>query len=315
MTVEAAKSEDGHLRSAGREKKQGHKKRLSDGQLALRYLAPGKTGLIIFIAVPLVASLVISLFRWPLFGDPEFVGADNYRTMLFADPMFYRALWNTAVFTVSFTVLNLALAIVIAVWLLRLGNWGPFFRILFFVPVVIPMVANALVWRLLLNDEGVVNDALGVIGIDGPSWLGDPNYAMVSLVALSLWQGIGYNIVVLTAGLNSIDSSLLEAARIDGANGWKQFTSIILPLLTPAIFFCTIMTLINAFKVFDQPFMLTEGGPSNATTTLVLYLYNQGFAFNDLGYASAIAWALFVVVMLVTALQFTGQKRWVNYDS
>jgi len=272
------------------------------------------TGFVLFIVVPLVASMAISLFDWPLFGSPEFVGLENYRAMVTTDPVFWRVLGNTAFFTVAYTALNLVLAVALAVWLQHLGSWAPFFRVLFFVPVVVPMVANALMWRLMLDDTGVVNSALSVIGIDGPSWLGDPKLAMASLIAMSIWAGIGYNVVVLSAGLNNINRSVLEAAKIDGANGWKLFGRVVFPLLSPSIFFCTIMTVIGAFKVFTQPFMLTNGGPGDATNTLVLYLYRQGFSFNDLGYASALAWVLFVFVMLITALQFVGQKRWVTYE-
>lgn len=289
--------------------------RARDRRLAIAHLAPGMTGFVVFIVVPLLASIVISLFTWPIFGAPEYVGLENYRTLLTTDPVFWTVLRNTVVFTVAYTALNLVLALALAMWLHNLGSWAPFFRILFFVPVVVPMVANALVWRLMLDDSGVVNAALGLIGIDGPSWLGDSTLAMVSLITMSIWQGIGYNIVVLGAGLGTINPSVIEAAMIDGTGGWSRFTKVIFPMLSPAIFFCTIMTLINAFKVFAQPYMLTNGGPGDATNTLVLYLYRQGFSYNDLGYASALAWVLFVLVMLVTALQFAGQKRWVNYDS
>jgi multiple sugar transport system permease protein len=243
------------------------------------------------------------------------VGIENYTYMLSTDPVFWRVLANTALFTVAYTALNLVLAVAIAVWLQRLGSWAPFFRVLFFVPVVVPMVANALVWRLMLDDDGLVNSMLAVVGIEGPSWLGNSALAMVSLIAMSIWQGIGYNIVVLSAGLNNISPNVLEAATIDGATGWGRFSKVVFPMLSPSIFFCTIMTVIGAFKVFTQPFMLTNGGPGDATNTLVLYLYRQGFSFNDLGYASALAWVLFVFVMLITALQFAGQKRWVNYES
>jgi multiple sugar transport system permease protein len=216
---------------------------------------------------------------------------------------------------VAYTVLNIVLAVAIAVWLQRLGSWAPFFRVLFFVPVVVPMVANALVWRLMLDDGGLINSGLALVGIDGPSWLGDSKLAMVSLIGMSIWQGIGYNIVVLSAGLGTISPNVIEAALIDGTTGWQRFTKVVFPMLSPSVFFCTIMTVIGAFKVFTQPYMLTNGGPGEATNTLVLYLYRQGFSFNDLGYASALAWVLFVLVMLVTALQFVGQKRWVNYES
>jgi multiple sugar transport system permease protein len=290
-------------------------RRSGDGRLALAYLAPGMTGFVVFIVVPLLASIVISLFAWPLFGTPEFVGLDNYRSMLTTDPVFWTILRNTAVFTVAYTVLNLVLATALAAWLHTLGRWAGFFRILFFVPVVVPMVANALVWRLMLDDSGLVNSFLAMFGVEGPSWLGDPTLAMTSLITMSIWQGIGYNIVVLGAGLNNISPSVLEAATVDGATGWTRFTKVVFPLLSPSIFFCTIMTIINAFKVFTQPYMLTAGGPGDATNTLVLYLYRQGFSYDSLGYASALAWVLFVFVMLITALQFAGQKRWVSYDS
>ncbi|KIC67697.1 ABC transporter substrate-binding protein [Pseudarthrobacter phenanthrenivorans] len=272
-------------------------------------------GFLIFIVVPLVASLVISLFDWPLFGTPKFVGLENYTRMLAGDPVFWTVLGNTLFFAVCYTVLNLVLALAVATWLHNLGSWGPFFRVVFFVPVVTPMVANALVWRLMLTDDGVVNSLLANVGIHGPSWLGNSQLAMGSLIAMSLWQGIGYNIIVLGAGLNGISPNLLEAARIDGAGAWQRFFRVVLPMLSPSLFFCTVMTIIGSFKVFTQPYLLTLGGPGESTNTIVLYLYRNGFSFDKLGYASALAWALFVIVMLITALQFSQQKRLVNYDN
>lgn len=285
------------------------------GKLAAVYLAPGMLGFLIFIVVPLVASLVISLFDWPLFGTPKFVGLENYTRMLAGDPVFWTVLGNTLFFAVCYTVLNLVLAVAVATWLHNLGSWGPFFRVVFFVPVVTPMVANALVWRLMLTDDGVVNSLLATFGIHGPSWLGNSQLAMGSLIAMSLWQGIGYNIIVLGAGLNGISPNLLEAARIDGAGAWQRFFRVVLPMLSPSLFFCTVMTIIGSFKVFTQPYLLTLGGPGESTNTIVLYLYRNGFSFDKLGYASALAWALFVIVMLITALQFSQQKRLVNYDN
>ncbi|WP_205677037.1 carbohydrate ABC transporter permease [Arthrobacter sp. DR-2P] len=285
------------------------------GRLAAAYLAPGMLGFLIFIVLPLVASLVISLFDWPLFGTPQFVGLDNYTRMLTGDPVFWTVLGNTLFFAVSYTVLNLVLALALSTWLHQLGSWGPFFRVLFFIPVVTPMVANALVWRLMLTDDGVVNSFLANFGIDGPSWLSDSQLAMGSLIAMSVWQGIGYNIIVLGAGLNGISPNLLEAARIDGAGAWQRFFRVVLPMLSPSLFFCTVMTIIGSFKVFTQPYLLTLGGPGESTNTIVLYLYRNGFSFDKLGYASALAWALFVIVMLITALQFSQQKRLVNYDN
>lgn len=297
-------------------RKKVRKPGVNERLLAFFHLAPGMSGFIIFIVVPLIASIVISLHRWPLFGTPEFIGLDNYLRMVDGrDPVFWQVLLNTAIFAVIYTVANLFISTGIATWLHSLPDWAPFFRVLFFVPVVTPMVANALVWRVILDDRGMVNGMLATLGITGPSWLGDANWAMASLIAMSLWQGIGYNIVVLAAGLNNINPALIEAARIDGTTAWSRFWKVTFPLLTPSLFFCTIMTVIGAFKVFTQPYMLTKGGPGDSTNMLVLYLYRSGFSYDQLGFASALAWVLFVIVMLVTAVQFVGQKHWVEYDA
>ena len=281
------------------------------------YLAPGMTGFLIFIVIPLIASLSISLFSWSLLGTSEFVGIDNYRRMFSGeDPAFYTILRNTVVFALLYTAANLILSTGISYWLQHLPNrFSRILRIIFFIPVVTPMAGNALIWRLLLNDDGVVNSALNSIGAPSLPWLNNPNLAMGSLVIMSLWQGLGYNIVVLTAGLNGINPSVLEASELDGATGLRRFFQVVFPILSPTFFFCTVMTVIGAFKVFAQPFFLTKGGPGESTNTIVLALYRNGFSFDKLGYASALAWVLFVIVMMLTALQFSQQKKWVNYDS
>lgn len=286
------------------------------GWPAALYLGPGMLGFAIFIVVPLLASLVISFFDWPLFGTPEFVGFDNYRHMLAGDPAFWISMRNTLIFAVIYTAVNLAVALGISYWLMNLGGrWAAFFRVLFFIPMVTPMIGNALIFRLMLNDDGVVNEMLAVVGIQGPQWLNTPSWAMFSLVLMSLWQGMGYNIIVLGAGISGINPSVIEASRIDGAGSFGRFFRVVFPMLSPTVFFCTVMTVIGAFKVFAQPYALTEGGPGNSTNTLVLHLYRNGFSFDQLGYASAIGWALFALVMLITAVQFSQQKRWVNYDN
>ena len=281
------------------------------------YLAPGMTGFLIFIVIPLIASLSISLFSWSLLGTSEFVGIDNYRRMFSGeDPAFYTILRNTVVFALLYTAANLIISTGITYWLQHLPNrFSRILRIIFFIPVVTPMAGNALIWRLLLNDDGVVNSALNSIGAPSLPWLNNPNLAMGSLVIMSLWQGLGYNIVVLTAGLNGINPSVLEASELDGATGLRRFFQVVFPILSPTFFFCTVMTVIGAFKVFAQPFFLTKGGPGESTNTIVLALYRNGFSFDKLGYASALAWVLFVIVMMLTALQFSQQKKWVNYDS
>ena len=288
-----------------------------DGLRALVYLAPGMTGFLLFIILPLIASLVISFFDWSLFGGGRFVGVENYRRMLSGeDPAFWTVMRNTVVFAACYTALNLVISIGLSYWLQRMPEWlSRVLRVIFFIPVVTPMVGNALIWRLLLSDQGVVNSALGQVGISPVPFLNHPALAMGSLLVMSLWQGLGYNIVVLTAGLNGLNTSVLEAATIDGCNGVQRFFKVVFPMISPTVFFCTVMTIIGAFKVFAQPYFLTLGGPGEATNTIVLSLYRNGFSFDKLGYASSMAWVLFVIVMTVTALQFAGQKKWVNYDA
>ena len=253
----------------------------------IAYLTPGMTGFLVFIIIPLIASLIISLFSWSLLGTSEFVGLDNYRRMISGeDPAFYTILKNTVVFALLYTGANLIISTGISYWLQHLPNrFSRVLRIIFFIPVVTPMAGNALIWRLLLNDEGVVNSALNSIGLPSLPWLNNPSLAMGSLVIMSLWQGLGYNIVVLTAGLNGINPSILEASELDGATGFRRFFQVVFPILSPTFFFCTVMTVIGAFKVFAQPFFLTKGGPGESTNTIVLALYRNGFSFDKLGYA------------------------------
>ncbi|QIZ97143.1 MULTISPECIES: sugar ABC transporter permease [unclassified Leifsonia] len=291
----------------------GTRKRKGDGLVALAYLWPGLAGFTFFILVPLLGSLVISLFEWPLFGSPTFVGFANYQK-LFSDPTFYTVLINTVIFAFVYTALNLVLALAVSLWLNTRIKFSGFWRVIFFLPAITPMVANALVWRLLLSDNGLVNSALASVGIQGPSWLSDASFALFSVIAMSVWQSFGYNVIVLSAGLGSIPKEILEASRMDGTSAWQRLRSIILPMISPSLFFTMTMTMIGAFQVFVQPQILTQGGPGESTNTFVLYLYRNGFVFDRLGYASALAWILFIVVMLITALQFAGQKKWVNYD-
>ncbi|MDO5661702.1 MAG: sugar ABC transporter permease [Brachybacterium sp.] len=291
-------------------------RRHGSGRIAALYLFPGMLGFLVFIVAPLIGSAGISLYDWTLFGGGDFVGLENYRVILTQDPIFWIALRNTVLFALAYTIMNLVVALGLAYWLMHLGpRFSAVFRVLFFIPVVTPMIGNALVFRLLLNDDGVVNATLAGIGIQGPSWLNDPQWALFSLILMSLWQGIGYNIIVLSAGLSALNPSVLEASHLDGAGIGGRFFRVILPMISPSVFFCTVMTVISSFKIFAQPYALTEGGPGNSTNTIVLYLYRNGFSYDRLGYASALAWVLFVLVILVTLLQFSQQKRLVSYDN
>ncbi|SEE84636.1 carbohydrate ABC transporter permease [Ruania alba] len=280
--------------------------------VAVAFLAPGAIGFGAFLLLPLVGSALISLFEWPIFGDREFIGLSNY-VKLFADPTFYTVLVNTVIFAVVYTGANLALALAIALWLQTRMRATGLWRVIFFLPVITPMVANALVWRLMLSEGGLVNATLATAGIDGQLWLSDSRWALLSVIVMSVWQSFGYNVIVLSAGLSGIPREIMEAARIDGTRAWSRVRYVTLPILSPSTFFASTMTMIGAFQVFVQPLFLTQGGPGEATNTFVLYLYRNGFVFDRLGYASALAWILFLVVMLITAVQFAGQRRWVNY--
>jgi multiple sugar transport system permease protein len=280
----------------------------------LAFLLPNLLGFLGFMLLPLMASLVLSFFNWPVLGQHKFVGLENYTRLFTRDPVFFRIFFNTLCFVLGYVPLNLIFAVAIAVWLNSKIRGGRIFRLIFFLPVFTPMVANALVWRLLLTPHGVADYLLSLVHIPSLNWLGSEQWAMPAMIFMSVWQGFGYNMLVFSAGLRSIPRSLYEAAAIDGAKPWTRFWTITLPLLTPSIFFGMVMTFITSFQVFVQPYVLTAGGPGVSTTTVVYYLYNNGFQYFKMGYASAVGWVLFAVIMFATALQFGFQKRFVHYE-
>jgi len=293
----------------------------ADTQLGRRTLwgpafaVPHGVGLAIFTLLPIIVSLVVSLFNWPLLGSPTFLGLGNYER-LFSDPIFGQVVWNTVLFVVLYVPLNLAVSLGLAAWLTPRIKGRHIFRVIFFIPAITPVVANVVVWRMLYQPGGLIDGvAQSTIGIPAPNFLGDEKWAMIAIVVMSVWQGFGYNMLVFSAALDAVPENLTEAAAIDGANAWTIFWRIKLKLISPSIFFATMMTLITSFQVFAQPFILTKGGPGSATSTIVLYIYNQGFQFHQLGLASAAAWVLFVIILGVTAVQFLGQKKWVHYDA
>jgi multiple sugar transport system permease protein len=287
----------------------------SKSSTVFAFLLPNGLGFLGFTLLPLLASLVLSFFSWPVLGQHKFIGLDNYLRLFFKDPVFFRVFLNTLYFVVGYVPLNLIFAVAIAVWLNSNIRGGKIFRLIFFLPVFTPMVANALVWRLLLTPHGVVDYVLSVFHVPSPNWLGSEHLAMPAMILMSIWQGFGYNMLVFSAGLRSIPRPLYEAAAIDGAKPWTRFWKITLPMLTPSIFFGMVMTFITSFQVFVQPYVLTAGGPGVSTTTVVYYLYNNGFQYFKMGYASAVGWVLFAVVMAATALQFGFQRRLVHYES
>jgi multiple sugar transport system permease protein len=288
--------------------------RRTDWRVASGFLAPSMLGLMAFTAFPIIASLLLGFYDWPVIGTFTFTGLKNYQTLL-TSPQFAEAVLNTLLFVVLYVPLNIVLSLGLAVWIRSVIKGRGFYRTLFFIPAVTPTVANAAIFALILAPNGLVDSLMQTwFGVQAPNFLGSKNWAMPAVVLLSLWQGFGYNMLVFSAALDAVPTSLVEAAAIDGAGTRARFFRIVLPLITPSMFFAVVLTLISAFQVFAQAYVLTGGGPGNTTTTLVLYLYEQGFRFYKLGYASAIAWVLFLIILLITVFQFIGQKKWVNYD-
>ena len=287
-----------------------------DRRAAIAFLTPNAIGFLAFTLIPFAASLVLSLFDWPLIGSPSFAGIGNWSKLLTEDPNFWTVLWNTVYFAVAYVIGNLVISLGLALWLSSRIHFKGLFRWVFFLPVVSPMVANAVVWRLLLTpNEGLfASISMTLFGNPGPNWLGDTNWAMPAVIMMSIWQGFGYNMIIFVAGIGSIPQQVYEAATIDGANWWQRTFRITLPLLTPSIFFAVIMTIISSLQTFAQPFILTSGGPGNSTTTLVYYLYQRGFQGYEMGYASTIARSLFAIILVATFIQYRGQDRWVNYQ-
>jgi len=286
-----------------------------EARQALGFASPALVGLALFTIVPVGLSIVMSVFNWPTFGDRTFTGVDNYVKLFTSSPDFWPALRNSAVYTVLYVPLSVALSLLLALGLgPRIRGRGAL-RVLFFIPVVTPMVANVLVWKMLLQPQGLINGASqSWFGVQLPNFLADPSWAMIMVVVMSVWQGLGYNMLIFSAALEQLPESVLEAASIDGAQGLRRVWSIIIPMISPSIFFATIMTMITSLQVFVQPQMLTGGGPGNATKPLVMYIWEQGFTFGDLGLAAAGAWILFAIIILITGFQFAAQKKWVHYE-
>jgi multiple sugar transport system permease protein len=264
----------------------------------------------LFLAGPILASLVLSFtdfglrdLRNPLGTD--FVGLQNYQALL-EDPKFRKAIVNTAYFVIVGVPLTLLLGLGAALALDRgIRRFRTVFRVGYYLPVVTSIVAIAVVWRFVLNpDQGLVNLLLAQVGIDGPSWLAEPALAMPSIIAMAAWRNLGFAMIVFIAGLQTIPAQLYEAASIDGAGRWQAFRHVTLPLLRPTILFLVVVTTIGYLQLFEEPFVMTEGGPLDQTLSISMYMYQQGFEFFNQGYAAAIAWILFILVAIVAVVQF-----------
>ncbi|SDO63806.1 carbohydrate ABC transporter permease [Alkalicoccus daliensis] len=267
------------------------------------FIAPAVLLFIVFTIYPVVSSLILS-FQTSTAGVTSFAGLDNYRR-LFADDLFYQALFNTFTILIVQVPIMLTIAVVLAVLMnSALLKMRSFFRIAFFMPAITALVAYAIVFMIMLDENyGFVNYALSWIGIEPIAWLNHPFWAKVSLIIAITWRWTGYNMVILLAGLQNISQDLYEAASIDGAGKVRQFFSITLPQLKPILLFTAVLSTIGTLQLFDEPFILTNGGPNNSTLTISLYLYLNGFRYFDFNYASAIAYVLVVIIALLSFIQ------------
>jgi multiple sugar transport system permease protein len=272
-------------------------------------LLPSLAGMVVFLMAPVASSLVLSFAQWDLIGEIQWTGLDNYVTAL-ADPAVLGALRNTLTFILGYLPSVVLIALGLALLLNRHIKGRVVFRAIYFVPVVTSWVAVSLIWKWLLNPQyGLVNFALGAIGIKGPGWLFDPAWAMTGVILTSVWKDIGFVTVIYLAGLQDIPEPLYEAAALDGATPWQRFWSITFPMLAPTTFFVTTISLISSFQVFDQVWIMTQGGPAGATSVMVELIYKNAFSYYKMGYASAISWVLFALIFAVTIAQNLLQKR------
>ncbi|MGH2531172.1 MAG: carbohydrate ABC transporter permease [Thermomicrobiales bacterium] len=298
--------------------RKGHvawRRRDHESLAAYLFLLPNILGFLAFTAIPVVAALVLSFYEWDLLLGREWVGLENFRELLFEDDVFRDALFNTFYFAFATVGLSVVIGLAVALLVNQSLRFIVAFRSIFLLPYVTLTVALSLVWKwLYLEDVGLINTALGTIGIDGPDWITSQTWAMPALIIMTVWKTFGYNMVLFMAGLQSVPEHLYDAAKVDGANAWQRFRGVTLPMLSPTTFFVVVISIIGSFQVFDQALVMTAGGPGTATTPLVLYIYQVGFQSFYMGYAAALAWVLFAIVFVFTLVQFWYQRKWVAYE-
>ncbi len=278
------------------------------------FILPWLIGFLLFTAGPMLASLYLSFCKYDL-HTLTWVGARNYEVLLRQDPLFWKSLTNTALYVLFSVPLGLTGSLAIALLLNQKVKGLAFFRTAFYLPSLVPAVASALVWQWIFHpDAGLLNYGLSMLGVKGPQWLQDPKTALPSLILMSLWGIGGSRMVIFLAGLQGISDELYEAASLDGAKGWAAFRHITLPMLSPTQFFNLVLGIIGSFQVFTSAYVMTNGGPNNATLMYVLYLYNNAFRYFKLGKASAMAWILFVILLIFTLVQFRSASKWVYYE-
>ncbi|SFR52379.1 carbohydrate ABC transporter membrane protein 1, CUT1 family [Microbacterium azadirachtae] len=288
--------------------------RRRDRRWGYAFVGPQLVGMGLFVVLPFLASLVLAFAHWDGLSDLSWVGLDNFGTEL-SDPLFGRAILNTLLIAIITVPIGLALAVTIAVALERLKT-RTLYLVLFFAPVVTSTVAVAMMWQQLFRADGVLSTTISkVFGIPAPDWLQDPRLALIAVCIVTIWSSLGLNVIIFLAGLQNISPSVIEAARIDGAGAWRLFTSIRLPLLSPIVFFSSVIAFISSLQTFDTVYVLVRNaGPDNATRTIVYHIYDLGMKKFEFGLSSAASIILLLLTLVITAIQFAAQKKFVHYE-
>ncbi|WP_457588026.1 carbohydrate ABC transporter permease [Ensifer canadensis] len=301
---------------AGAEPKVARRKRSAIARYAAPYLfiSPWILGFLFFTLGPLVFSLTMSFYDWPVVGERTFVGLDNYRTMISDDPQFWESLWITVKFAAIYVPFNIIMSFFLALMLHNIRFASGFFRTAFYLPSVISGVALVTIWSWIYSKEyGLLNFMLSLVGINGPNWLGDPNLAIVAIIIASLW-GLGGTMLILLTGLKAIPKELYEAATVSGVPGWAQMLFITLPMLGPMLLFTFITSIISAFQQLTIALLLTKGGPLGSTYFFAMYIYDNAFKYFDMGYAAAGSWVMFIIVLLLSLGVMRWSAAWVYYE-
>lgn len=287
---------------------------LRNALVGLSFILPNFIGFFFFILIPVAFSFVLSFMEWDGFTEMKFVGLQNFINLL-SDKTFKVSFFNTVYFTVFTVIITVVLSLAFAILLNKNIKGRNVFRATLFFPHVASIVAVGVVWNMLFQkDFGPINEMLRFFGATNPpGWTASVKWAMPAVIIVSIWRGVGYYMIIYLAGLQGIPRELYEASTMDGANGWQKFKYITLPMLTPSTFFVVMMLTISCFKVFDLVYIMTEGGPGQATTLLVNYIYDKAFLAWDYGAASAISMVLFLLVGTITFIQFRAEKKWVSY--
>ncbi len=291
--------------------------RRQEARWGLFFISPWILGYLIFTLGPMIVSLYLSFTQYDALSPPQWVGLANYKRMVADDELFLKALGVTFSYTLFFVPFGVAGSLLVAILLNQPIKARTFYRAMFYIPTITPVVAAIFLWQWMLNPEyGPVNFILSEVGITGPRWFSDPTWARPTLIVFALWAYVGGGpMVVFLAALQSIPTHLYEAARIDGAGRLRQFFHITLPMLSPTIFYSLILAVVGSFQVFEAAYAGTNGGPVRSTYFYVLHLYFTAFRYFEMGYASALAWVLFIILLVFTLVQFRYASKWVHYES